>query len=130
MAAQPGHPLRINQVLIGYTAITTTSASTSGPTNQATARTPATVITTAAAPNMMISARGIAVRGSRTPLVVLGRMSTASWSSSLMASILGSVCAERHRGTSRRRTYVPDRSHDPGPQAGDARHSPGWWRTS
>ena len=88
MAAQPGHPLRTNQVLIGYTAITTISASNSGPTNHATARTPATVITTAAAASRMISARGIAeVLGSRTPLVVLGRMSAASSSSSLMSSI-------------------------------------------
>ena len=87
MAAQPGQPLRTNQVLIGYTAITTTSASTSGPTSQATARTPATVITTEAAASRMISARGIAVRGSRTPLVVLGRMSAASSSRSLMSSI-------------------------------------------
>src|SRR6476646_8516637 len=92
MAAQAGHPLRTNQVLIGYTAITTTSASTSGPTSHATARTPATVITTAAAPNRMISARGIAeVLGSRIPLVVLGRMSAASSESSLMSSFLGSV---------------------------------------
>src|SRR6478609_8821477 len=88
MAAQAGHPLRINQVLIGYTAITTISASSSGPANHATARTPATVITTAAAASRMISARGIAeVLGSRTPLVVLGRMSAAPSWSSLMSSI-------------------------------------------
>ena len=88
MAAQPGHPLRTNQVLIGYTAMTTISASTSGPTSHATARTPATVITTAAAPSRRISARGIAeVRGSRTPLVVLGRISAAASWSSLMSSI-------------------------------------------
>src|SRR6476646_4904481 len=87
-AAQPGQPLRTNQVLIGYTAITTTSASNSGPNNHATARTPATVITTAAAPKRMISARGIAdVLGSRIPLVVLGRMSAASSESSFMSSI-------------------------------------------